>query len=585
LPSIDDPPAPEKPVTDRVEGTRKTARNRYTRAVNSPPVVAATARFGLIARLIVLAAVLAAEALLGSYLIQAVPVDLLTGAPETVRHIQHWLFRFIIAYGASLVLLAYLRGAAFRAALGAADHAPIRARWAIVHVALLIPFLYLSAFLYAPAASFWVMALAWHAVAVAAVLALFAAFAPLAVWTDITRKTGGLPLFAILPAAAAVAAIHVSQMLWAPAAAITFRLVRLLLAPFQPALRSDPVSLTLTTDHFAVQIAEICSGLEGIGLMLAFCTAWLWFFRREYYFPRVLIVVPVGVLVIFFLNAVRIAALVLIGDAGYERVATVGFHSQAGWIAFNLAAFGVAILAHTNPWVSRVAAERKTRRTAETGAAVAAADGAAANPTAAYLMPLLGILAAGMIAHSLSDGFEVLYPLRLLVAVLVLWLYRKSYANIDFRFSWRGPLVGAGIFMLWWAFASYLRRPEGPPVTLEVLPPALKEGWIACRVIAALITVPIAEELAYRGYLMRRVTAQHFESVALTQTRWPALAVSAVAFGATHGSFWIPGIIAGLAYGAIAMRTGKLGEAIVAHGTTNALLAAGVLLFGRWQLW
>jgi exosortase E/protease (VPEID-CTERM system) len=297
------------------------------------------------------------------------------------------------------------------------------------------------------------------------------------------------------------------------------------------------------------------------------------------------------VLVIFLLNAVRIAALVLIGDAGYEQIATVGFHSQAGWIAFNLAAFGVAILAHTNPWVSRVAAERAAARAALQGGEpgeASAADGAAAateNPTAAYLMPLLGILAAGMIAHALSAGFEALYPLRLLAAVVALWLYRKSYASIDFRCSWRGPLVGVAVFVLWWAFASYTTRPEGPPMALEFLRPSLREGWIACRVIAALVTVPIAEELAYRGYLMRRVTAPQFETVPLTQTRWPALAVSAVAFGLMHGSFWIPGIIAGFAYGAVAVRTGKLGESIVAHGTTNALLAAYVLLFGRWQLW
>jgi exosortase E/protease (VPEID-CTERM system) len=549
-------------------------------------IAAAPGRLGLIPRLLVLAAVLAAETLLGSYLVQAVPVDALTGTAALVRNIQHWLFRFIIAYGVSLALLAYLRGPAFRAALSALDPAPVRAGWALAHVGLIIPFLYLSALLNTPAAPFWATVVAWHLFALAAALALLAALAPLPVWSGIIRRTGGLPVFAILPAAAAVAAIRVSQMLWAPAAAATFRLVRILLAPFLPALKSDPVSLTLSTDHFAVQIAEVCSGLEGIGLMLAFCTAWLWFFRREYYFPRALTVVPVGVLVVFVLNAVRIAALVLIGDAGYERVATVGFHSQAGWIAFNLAAFGVAILAHTHPWMSRAAAERKARRAVHRRVAAQAADDAAgSNPTAAYLMPLLGVLAAGMIAHALSAGFEWLYPLRLVVAVVILWLYRRSYAGIDWRFSWRGPLIGAAIFVLWWGFAAYTTTPEGPPTPLERWSPALRDAWIACRVCAALVTVPIAEELAYRGYLMRRVTAPQFESVPLTQTRWPALVVSAVAFGAMHGSFWLPGIVAGLAFAAVAVRTGKLGESIAAHGTTNALLAAYVLLFGRWQLW
>jgi CAAX prenyl protease-like protein len=254
--------------------------------------------------------------------------------------------------------------------------------------------------------------------------------------------------------------------------------------------------------------------------------------------------------------------------------------------------------------VSRVAAERKAGRapgtsdavgattmTATSGTPEAAADGGvhgsvdSENPTAAFLMPLLAILAAGMIARALSDGFEFLYPLRLLAAVVALWCYRKSYASVDLRFSWRGPAVGVVIFLVWWAFGSYLTTPQGPPAALELAPPGLKVAWIGCRLIAAVITVPLAEELAYRGYLMRRLVAARFESVPFSATRWPALAMSAVAFGVMHGAFWIPGIIAGFAYGAIVVRTGKLGEAVVAHGTTNALLAVGVLTLGRWQLW
>src|SRR6202035_1714936 len=118
-----------------------------------------------------------------------------------------------------------------------------------------------------------------------------------------------------------------------------FRLVRILVHPLIPSLRTDVSSLTLITDHFAVQVAETCSGLEGVGLMLAFCAAWLWYFRREYIFPRALLIAPLAALLIFLLNTVRIAALLLIGDAGYEKIAMLGFHSQAGWIAFNLAAF------------------------------------------------------------------------------------------------------------------------------------------------------------------------------------------------------------------------------------------------------
>jgi membrane protease YdiL (CAAX protease family) len=63
------------------------------------------------------------------------------------------------------------------------------------------------------------------------------------------------------------------------------------------------------------------------------------------------------------------------------------------------------------------------------------------------------------------------------------------------------------------------------------------------------------------------------------------LIVSATAFGLMHGAMWLPGLVAGLGYGLIVMRIGRLGEGVAAHATTNALIAAAVLGFHQWQLW
>jgi len=141
------------------------------------------------------------------------------------------------------------------------------------------------------------------------------------------------------------------------------------------------------------------------------------------------------------------------------------------------------------------------------------------------------------------------------------------------------------VFIVWAGFAHFLTSPAPAPHALLQLPVPLRSGWLSCRLLAAILTVPVAEELAYRGYLLRRLADAHFESVAFADVRWPALAVSAIAFGVTHGGMWFPGILAGMAFGALAMKSGKLGEAIAAHGTTNALLAIYVLKFDQWQLW
>jgi exosortase E/protease (VPEID-CTERM system) len=330
--------------------------------------------------------------------------------------------------------------------------------------------------------------------------------------------------------------------------------------------------MTLGTNRFVVMIADVCSGIEGVGLMLVFSVSWLWFFRREYYFPRALIIVPVALLLMFLLNSVRIAALVLIGDAGYPNIAIVGFHSQAGWIAFNAVALGVAIVSRRSAWLNRSARDRgQSARTQ--------------NPTAPYLVPLLAILAAGMIAHALSAGFDFFYPLRLAGGLAALWVYRHRYPQSNWRFSWRAVAVGTLVFAVWVLFDRLFNVPHAMPDALAQASGAVRGMWIVCRALAAIVTVSIAEELAYRGYLMRVFASRDFDAVALRDVRWPALALASIVFGATHGFMWLPGIIAGVAYGLLSIRSNTLGEAVAAHATTNALVAAAVLIFDQWQLW
>lgn len=52
-----------------------------------------------------------------------------------------------------------------------------------------------------------------------------------------------------------------------------------------------------------------------------------------------------------------------------------------------------------------------------------------------------------------------------------------------------------------------------------------------------------------------------------------------------HGGLWPAGVIAGVAFGLLAIKTRRIGEAVAAHATVNALLAAYVLAYGQWQFW
>ncbi len=102
---------------------------------------------------------------------------------------------------------------------------------------------------------------------------------------------------------------------------------------------------------------------------------------------------------------------------------------------------------------------------------------------------------------------------------------------------------------------------------------AKADGPLGVVALALLLGVvgPITEELFYRGLLLRSL-----------ERRLPplaALVASAVVFGAIHGQVvQFPGlVVAGLVFGALAQRSGRLGPAMAAHIgfnlTTLALLA------------
>jgi exosortase E/protease (VPEID-CTERM system) len=533
-------------------------------------------RLGLAARVAILGAVFFLEKIFLNGFVAFDRAQAAQGLGAVVRNAQHWGFRFLVALTAGVALFAYVRGGEkLKLADAAFRSTSMRMRGALVHVLLVACLIPLSYLLYRDDASplpFAGVVALWIAIGGAAALSLVTAMAPWRLWRQAAVALDTVWWYGVITALLSASAMHLSQQLWQSTATLTFNLVRQVLLPVIPALRAYPATRVLSTDSFSVEVSELCSGLEGMGLMLAFSGAWLLYFRREYIFPRALLLIPVGVAAIFSLNVLRIAALILIGDGGFPEVALYGFHSQAGWIAFIAVACGLVLLSRRSAWLNRTAAHSSV-------------SPAMHNPTAAYLMPLLAILAAGAVTRAISSGFEFFYPLRLVGGLLMFARYRQKLATIDWHWSWRGPAVGVLVFLVWIVAAHFVLPESGMPEKLATVPAALRGFWIVSRIAGSILIVPIAEELAYRGYLMRRLAAPDFESVPFRSVRWPALTVTAIAFGLAHGALWLPGIAAGLAYGLILVRRGRIGEAVAAHATTNALIASSVLGWSQWQLW
>ncbi len=414
---------------------------------------------------------------------------------------------------------------------------------------------------------------AWAALGMLS-MALWGAVAlPMELWLPLLRRATPALLAGAGVGLAAWAGGSLTTLAWRPLGQSALWTARGLLSLMTSDVVCVPAEFLVGTRTFQVVIAPQCSGYEGIGLVWVFLGAYLWFLRRRLRFPQALLLIPLGTVVIWLANSVRIAALVAVGTWVSRDIAAGGFHSQAGWLAFNAVAVGLVLLSHRTRFFAKEDPAVDRQRVS--------------SPTVAALAPLFSILAVTMITGAFTVGFDSYYPLRVLAAAGALYYFRGAYAELRRIPSWQSVAVGVGTFAVWMVLEP-LHHGDGASTSLAAglarLPNAGATAWLAFRLVGSVITVPIAEELAFRGYLIRRLVASDFTSVRPGQFTLLSFVVSSVLFGALHGR-WLAGTLAGMAYALTLYRRGEIVDAIAAHATTNALIAGFVLTAGSWSLW
>ena len=413
-------------------------------------------------------------------------------------------------------------------------------------------------------------ALLWFCLAAATGLTWFAMILAPKQWMPLLAHAWAPLLVGLALGVAAWGAGRVTKELWRPLSEVTLYLVHALLSLVTTDVVHNPVTCALGTSKFWVTVAPDCSGYEGIGLIWVFLAGYLWFFRQTLRFPQALLLIPLGTFVIFLANVVRIFSLILLGSYGSPDIAMGGFHSQAGWLALNMVALGMVAIAGRSQFISRAVPTVKT-----------------INYTTAYLAPMLTVVLVSMLTTVIThSGFDYYYPLRFFAVAGVLWFFRKAYQGLSWRCSWEAVAVGLGVFVLWMAL-----EPASDAAANEVFGASLKgmgtgwaSFWLFFRVVGSVVTVPIAEELAFRGYLCRRLIANDFQDVPMGKFTWFSFILSSVVFGILHGR-WFAGTLAGLAFALVLYRHKRLSDAVWAHAITNALIAAYVLATATWTMW
>jgi exosortase E/protease (VPEID-CTERM system) len=423
---------------------------------------------------------------------------------------------------------------------------------------------------------------AWLASALAAAISWLAAVAPLRSLVAFARAHLAVLGAAALLGLGAYGVGRLAQNLWLPLRQATFALASGLLGVFGRVPVLDPSAFVFGTEEFEIEISAECSGYEGVGLTAVFLLAAMWLFRAELRFPRTLLLLPAGALLSYLANAGRLVALVLVGTHVSGDIAAGGFHSYVGTLLFCTVALGTVAFALRSPWFARVAFARAA--TSEPGAS-ALAGASHANPAAPYLVPFLALVAAGLVSRAFSTPTsEPLYALRPVAAAAALVIYRREYRRdylgLVSRPSWFAVPAGLAMAALWLAIDWLVPGRALPAV--ETAAPAW--GAVALRVTAIVLVVPVVEELAFRGFLARRISGAAFDLIPPARISWTGIIVSSLAFGLLHRRP-LAAFAAGLCYAFCYRWRGRIMDAVVAHAVTNAALVPIAWLTDRWHLW
>jgi CAAX prenyl protease-like protein len=214
-------------------------------------------------------------------------------------------------------------------------------------------------------------------------------------------------------------------------------------------------------------------------------------------------------------------------------------------------------------------------------------------PYALYVgFVFLGVALGALAASQPGAVFDArwLYPLQAGAAAAAVAYFWRRYDELREARPSAGAVavavaVGLGVFAVW-AGLDVGWATFGDP---RVQAPLRDDGtldWtlVAPRLIGAALVVPIVEELFWRSFVMRWLDRTDFPRQDPRHVGWRAFAMAALVYGFAH-SFWVAGIVAGLAYGWLYARTANLWAPIIAHAVANIALGAWMVHRGSWQYW
>ena len=246
----------------------------------------------------------------------------------------------------------------------------------------------------------------------------------------------------------------------------------------------------------------------------------------------------------------------------------------------------------------------------------------AAIQHAAPFFVWLGVMFIGSLMHltpnTASEDIETvafltdaqLYTLKTVLASLAILLLRPWRYHIALQRANLLPalLIGLGVFAVWvipesdwfqrlcpsvadlyerWCVRPFGElRPETDAITSQASYAPETTGWLAFSIhmLGTGIVIAIAEEFFWRAYLLRAARTPDFLDLDAGHFHPLSFCIVTAFFAAEHAEV-LAGLIAGLAYGFLFIKTRDVWATCIAHAVTNLLLGFYVLQTGHWEFW
>jgi uncharacterized protein len=187
---------------------------------------------------------------------------------------------------------------------------------------------------------------------------------------------------------------------------------------------------------------------------------------------------------------------------------------------------------------------------------------------------------------------------RGLLGLAVFWLLRRHLPPLG-KAHWPTAIVVGLLTVVLWVGGQHLLdwmhlggRFFIFPGTPEVKDPRIGlsafSWWsqAVLRITVATITVPIVEEIFWRGFLLRAfINWDRFEKVPLGAFAWRAFIGTALLSCLQHPDNWGVSILCWLAWNGLMYWKKSLLCLMITHGITNLVLYIYVIRVGDWQFW